>query len=454
MKNLYIIITIVICSFANVFNTKADPLTLFIDPLINFDGSNNGLSWNSAFQSVNQALEYTDVTNQNVIFLLKYGLHEPIKIWGTNMASVQIYGGCDEWCLSVEDRLLDDPSTRSIIVGTEDLPAVWLEGLPQTSKNIVDGLTLIGGRRMESLAIRMIGVCETIFSRCRIQDTNYSGNLIFIEGRNEGNPNHMISFVNSIIFHNHVTNIVKTFFSCCFVNSTIADNTCSNFMSINYPGIYDIFEIKNSIITNTSCVTTGGHVQVYCSSVANFRHFVDMEYNTSGLNIEFTNEDPDRYMPIPNQYITARGNIDYYTPYANILQGNLDIIGSRRYVRNTIDIGAYQCSQSYSRNYAPEFIEEEYEEEYEGYEEEDIMLNKINIYPTKLKSSENLFFEHNLESSLFVRVYNLNGVEVIYQDITNNDNIFLSLPIGMYIVTVCNSETLEIVRQEKIVITN
>lgn len=458
MKKLYIIISIVICSFTNIVNINAEALTLFIDPNINFNENNDGLSWNLAFQSVNQALEYTDVTGRDVVFLLKHGVHEPIKIWGTDIRSVEIYGGCDEWCLSPGDRLLDDPNMRTIIVGTENLPAIWLEGIERTSRNIIDGLTLVGGGMSESLAIRMIGTCETIFSRCRIQTTNHSGNLIFIEGSNhEGNPNYLISFVNTIISDNNVTNIVKTFFSCRFVNSTIVNNTCSNFMSINNPHAYDIFEIKNSIVTNTSCATVGGNVMVYNSSVASFRYFVDMEEgNTSGLNIDFERGEGDPYRHIPNQYITARGNIDFYTPYATIIsQGNLDIIGSRRYVRNSIDIGAYQCSQSYSRSYAPEFIEEEeYEEVYEDSEEEDMTLNEVNIYPTKLNSGENLYFEHNLESSLFVKIYNLNGIEVVYQDITNNDNIFLSLPTGMYIVTMCNSETHEIVRQEKIVITN
>lgn len=462
MKKLYIILSIVICSFANIFNANADPLVLFIDSHVAFDENlNNGSDWPLAFQSVNQALEYIDVTGRDVIFLLKYGYQEPIKIGGrTNIASVEIYGGCDEWCRTPEDRLLDDPTTRTIIEGT-DLPAIWFESLPRTSRNIVDGLTLVGGTKTESLAIRMVGCCETIFSRCRIQDTDNTGNLIFIEGSNhEGNPNYLISFVNTVISDNNVTNIVKTFFSCRFVNSTIVNNDCTNFMSINYPDTYDIFEIKNSIVKNTSCVTTGGSVMVYCSSVASFRYFVDMEeHNTSGLNIEFTNEAADPYKHVPNQYITAKGNLDYYTSYANIIpDGNLDIIGSRRYVRNTIDIGAYQCSQSYSRSYAPEFIDEEYEEdfedEYEEYEEEDMLLTNINIYPTKLNSGQTLHFEHNLENSLFVRIYNLSGIEMVSQEIANNDDIYLSLPTGMYIVTMSNPETEEIVRQEKIVVTN
>ena len=452
MKKLYIIISIVICSFTNIFNIKAEPLTIFIDPEAYFNGYNDGSDWPLAFQSINQALEYTDVTGRDVIFLLKYGVHEPIKICGTGIRSVEIYGGCDEWCISPDDRLLDDPNMRTIIQGTDNLPAIWLESLAQTSRNIIDGLTLIGGGMGESLAIRMIGTCETIFSRCRIEDANHPGNLIFIEGNNfENNPDYLISFVNTIISDNNVTNIVKTFFSCRFVNSTIVNNTCSNFMSINNPHAYDIFEIKNSIVTNTSCATVGGNVMVYNSSVANFRYFVDMENNTSGLNVEFTYESDEPYRHMPNQYITARGNIDYYTPYANISLGNRDIRGNRRYERTSlnIDLGAYQCSQTYSRSYVPEFIEEEYE----AYEE-DMTLNEINIYPTKLNSGENLYFEHNLESSLFVKIYNLNGIEVVYQDITNNDNIFLSLPTGMYIVTMCDSETQEIVRQEKIVITN
>jgi hypothetical protein len=214
-----------------------------------------------------------------------------------------------------------------------------------------------------------------------------------------------------------------------------------------------VFDIKNSIVKNTPCNSSGCSVNVYNSSVANFSNFVDSCNNTSGLNIAFEDNEDDPYKHVPNQYITARGNYDYYEYYANIIpDGQLDIIGNRRYERRTfnIDLGAYQSSQTYSRSYAPEFIEEEYEE----YETEDMVLNDINIYPTKLNSGENLYFEHNLESSLFVKIYNLNGVEVVYQDITNNDKIFLSLPTGIYIVTMCNSETQEIVRQEKIVVTN
>mgnify|MGYP003302489340 CR=1 FL=1 len=82
------------------------------------------------------------------------------------------------------------------------------------------------------------------------------------------------------------------------------------------------------------------------------------------------------------------------------------------------------------------------------------LLTNINIYPTKLNSGETLHFEHNLDNSLFVRIYNLSGIEVVSQDVTNNDDIYLSLPSGMYIVTMSNPETEEIVRQEKIVVTN
>lgn len=79
-----------------------------------------------------------------------------------------------------------------------------------------------------------------------------------------------------------------------------------------------------------------------------------------------------------------------------------------------------------------------------------VCLNKI----TDINSGETLHFEHNLDNSLFVRIYNLSGIEVVSQDVTNNDDIYLSLPSGMYIVTMSNPETQEIVRQKKIVVTN
>jgi hypothetical protein len=452
MKKLYLILSIVICSFANIFNANA--LTLRIDPEAVLDGYNDGSSWDRAFPTVESALQYTNVTNQDVTFLLKYGEHEPIKIHNTRMNSVTIYGAYDEYCGTTADRYLDDPYSRTIIRGTATEPAIWIEGMPAASRNIIDGITLIGGERNESLAIRVVGACEVIFSRCRIQDTNHSGNLIFIEGySSSAYPQHMVSFVNSIISDNNVTNIVNAFFSCCFINSTIVNDTCNTFMKVSSNQSHYVFDIKNSIVKNTPCNSSGCSVNVYNSSVANFSNFVDSCNNTSGLNIAFEDNEDDPYKHVPNQYITARGNYDYYEYYANIIpDGQLDIIGNRRYERRTfnIDLGAYQSSQTYSRSYAPEFIEEEYEE----YETEDMVLNDINIYPTKLNSGETLHFEHNLDNSLFVRIYNLSGIEVVSQDITNNDDIYLSLPSGMYIVTMSNPETEEIVRQEKIVITN
>ena len=460
MKKLYIILSIVICSFANIFNANA--LILHIDPEAVLDEDSDGLTWEHAFPTVESALQYTNVTNLDVIFLLKYGEHAPIKIWHTGMNSFQIYGAYDEECGTTADRYLDAPDYRTIIRGTATQPAIWIEGMPTASSNIIDGITLIGGERNESLAIRIVSACEIIFSRCRIQDTDHAGNLIFMEGG--GNPNypqHKVSFVNSIISDNNVTNIVNAYFSCSFVNSTVINNTCNTFMKVNYNQSHYVFDIKNSIVKNTPCNSSGCSVKVYNSSIVNFSNFIDSCNNTSGLNIAFEDNDDDPYKHIPNQYITAKGNYYYYEYYANIIpDGQLDIIGNNRYERRTriIDLGAYQCSQTYSRSYAPEFIDGEYEEdfedEYEEYEEEDMLLTDINIYPTKLNSGETLHFEHNLENSLFVRIYNLSGIEVVSQDVTNNDDIYLSLPSGMYIVTMSNPETEEIVRQEKIVVTN
>lgn len=450
MKNLYITLLASCFIWINIFNINADDITLFIDPDATVTlGVTDGLSWDKAFPSVECALQYTDVTNSDVTIYIKYGEYGPIKIWDTGMNSIRIYGHCEGTEVVPNDRYLDDPTLRTTIYGTATQPAIWIEDMPATSENVIDGLTLIGGGRSESLAIRLVDVCETIFSRCRIQNTSNPGNLIFLEGINSvANSNKHVAFVNSIISDNqNVTNIVKTFFNCSFINSTIVNNICSNFMEIVNPQNYNNYEIKNSIIHNTSSKTTGGTIKVYNSSVPNFTYFLDVVDNRSGLNIEFTDNTDDPYEHIPNQYITAMGNIDFYSHYASkIPDGQFDIIGNRRYERRTnyIDLGAYQGSQTYSRSYAPEFINEE----------NNMSLNNISIYPTRLNSGETLHFEHNLDNSLLVKIYNSSGTEVMSQEITNNDNILLSLPTGIYIVAMCNPETQEIAHQEKIVVTN
>jgi hypothetical protein len=55
MKKLYLILSIVICTFANIFNANA--LTLRIDPEAVLDGYNDGSSWDRAFPTVESALQ-------------------------------------------------------------------------------------------------------------------------------------------------------------------------------------------------------------------------------------------------------------------------------------------------------------------------------------------------------------------------------------------------------------
>lgn len=458
MKNLYLTLLISLFICANIFNANSKtPIKLFIDPNAILDLSyTNGLTWETAFPTVESALQYTDVTNSDVIIYLKHGEHAPIKIHNTGMNEVKIYGGYVGPDFSTNTRDLDDPYARTIIRGTATQPAIWIEGMPTTSENVIDGLSLIGGSFSESLAIRVVGVSETIFSRCRIQDTNCPGNLIYLEGNNStANSNYKVSFVNSVIFHNNVTNIVETFFNCCFVNSTVVNNSCTNFMRMEFPTNYNTYEVKNSIIKNTQCKSSGAPVKVYNSAVVNFRYFIDMENNTSGLNIGFTGEEDNPYEHIPNEYITARGNINFYNEYFEIIpQDNLDIIGNNRYIIDQdqiyIDLGAYQGSQVYSTSYVSENIQEE-----NYYDEKNInSLNIANIYPTKLNSGEMLYLEHNLDIPVFVKIYNLNGVEIISQEIISKDNISLSLSTGIYIVAMQNAETQEIVCQKKIIVTN
>ena len=450
MKNLYITLLASCFIWINIFNINAEIIHLFIDSDATVTpGETTGNNWDNAFPSVECALQYTDVTNSDVTIFIKHGEQAPIKIWNTGMKKLTIYGGCDGTEFSANDRYLEEPLTRTIIQGTETQPAIWIEGLPNTHINVIDGLSLVGGGWTESLSIRVIDACNIVFSRCRIEGISSPGNLIYLEGINSAaNSNCKVSFVNSIINDNqYATNIVKTFFNCCFVNSTIVNNSCENFMEMVNPQNYNDYEIKNSIICNTTCETTGANIKVYNSSVPNFRYFFDFGGNTSGLNIEFTGNDYDPYEHIPNQYITARGDINFYREYIGVIpQDNRDIINNMRYERleQTIDLGPYQGVQVYARSYAPEFINEE----------NNMSLNNISIYPTRLNSGETLHFEHNLDNSLLVKIYNSSGTEVMSQEITNNDNILLLLPTGIYIVAMCNPETQEIAHQEKIVVTN
>lgn len=432
---------------------SAQPTTYYIAP--GGSGAQTGSSWSDAAPSINSIINNV---SGDVIFFLKAGTYGPIKIWGqSNITSVKIYGGFsgNEILAMPSFRDLDDPANRTIIEGRNDgstgspytYPALWLE-TNFAGTTVVDGLTLRGTGSQESLALRLVYTVNTIINRCRFEGTDGSGSLIFVEGIPNGSAH--LAIINSVIANNSCTRIAKCGYGVKFINTTIADNSCSEFMNLYLSGYQDTYELKNSIVTNTSTTVSGyWPVYVYNSVVDDFTDFYDTGIgNYSGVNLEFTSGNPDDpYACVPNPYTTAGGDINHIMSYIQTLNDPYDIIGVMRVSGTSIDIGAYQGSQIVPmRQEAPGRMEIEDSENIE-------LPAALGIYPTDLRSGETLYFEKNIDSSLTARIYSANGVEVYSSQLTSPvEQVSVSCSAGIYIIIVTDDATGECISQKKIVV--
>ena len=452
-----ILYTLVAALFLLSGALSAQQTTYYIAP----GGTGTGLPlpgdssvWDNAASSINSIINNV---SGDVIFCLKAGTYGPIKIWGqSNITSVKIFGGFsgNEILPMPSFRDLDDPANRTIIEGRNDgstgssyhYPALWLE-TNFAGTTVVDGLTLRGTGSQSSLALRLVYAVNTIINRCRFEGTDGSGSLIFVEGIPNGSAH--LAIINSVIANNSCTRIAQCGYGVKFINTTIADNSCSEFMNL-YLRTQDTYELKNSIVTNTSTTVSGyWPVYVYNSVVDDFTDFYDTGIgNYSGINLEFTSGNPDDpYACVPNPYTTAGGDMNHIMSYIQTLNDPYDIIGVMRVSGTSIDIGAYQGSQIVPmRQEAPGRMEIEDSENIE-------LPAALGIYPTDLRSGETLYFEKDIDSSLTARIYSANGVEVYSSQLTSPvEQVSVSCPAGIYIIIVTDDATGERISQEKIVV--
>jgi hypothetical protein len=258
-----------------------------------------------------------------------------------------------------------------------------------------------------------------------------------------------VAIINSVIADNACTNIAQCGYGLKFINTTIANNDCSAFLETYLVNNPDLYEIKNSIVTNTYTWTIGPWaVDVYNSIVDDFSYFNDNGGNHAGVPLDFTSNDVyNPYACEPNQYLTARGNAAYIVPYLQYLNDYYDIIGIMRLSGQSIDIGAYQGPQIY---YSP-MLAPAPEMDIEHLENPD----GVRIYPTSVYSGESVYIENSFESPFTARVYNMSGMELYSVSLSSQlERISLPLPAGVYIMTVTDDSTSERLRQEKIIIRN
>lgn len=426
------------------------------------EGTGNGVPqlgdesvWTNAAPSINSIL---DTIGGDLIFYMKAGTYGPIKVWGRDtmpyqITSLKIYGGFsgDELIPIPLSRDLDNPENRTIIEGINDggySPALWLE-TDFVGTTVIDGLTLRSGGNQESLALRLIYTVNTIINRCRFEGSDGSGNLIFVEGIPDGSSH--LAIINSVISNNNCTRIAECGYGVKFINTTIADNQCSELMNLYLFNYQDTYELKNSIVKNTSTSISGyWQLDAYNSIVDDFLSIHDTGIdNHSGINFDFTSDNPDDpYACVPNQYITAGGNLNYLMPYMAILNDAYDIIGNLRTNNGTnIDIGAYQGSQIVpSPQNAPMRMDMK--------DSENINIpTSLKIYPTQISSGGTVYFEKGFESELTARVYSNLGMEVYSGALVSSvEELSISYPAGVYIITVTDNVTGERVAQEKIVV--
>lgn len=446
MKSTLTLLTTLLFLTMTVWNVRADDI-IYMSP----DGTGSGYNgWSDATSDITSALP--SLSGGKLTVYMKAGIYDtPVRIHYSDinpnapLTNVEIYGGFsgNEILPSPLFRDFSNPANRTVIKGDSSEYTIYIEASLR-GKSRIDGVTI--SNEQIGAAIKYISYGDIIISKCRFEN-NLGGNhyMLYMESLNGE-----MSIINSVIADNDVVAIYSGSDGCKFINSTIANN--ENYYLMKITNGNGDNEIRNSIVYNTltrlyNRIQYG--VSVSNSIVTDFQYLTDDGNNCSGLIIPFTGDYDDPYSCPAWIYTTAKGDPNHLTPYLQSGDTDLkDIVGADRFnlTANTIDIGAYQGPQEISSpQYMPELkIEDSYSIDFP---------TEVSVYPTDIRSGETIYFEKNMDNSLTARIYNTGGVEVYSASLSSSvEEVSVSCPAGIYIITITDDSTGQRLSQEKIIV--
>lgn len=401
------------------------PTTYYVNALAT--GTNDGTSWQNAFVKIENAL--SKACEDDEIWVAE-GTYTPQKGKAFKMLNkVNMYGGFP----STGNPTMNDRNWnkyQTILEGNENSVFInyFSEEFPLTNETIIDGFILENGIGNNMINVGLAGgaICNTnasptlrnliirnnsAYGGAAIYNLNNSAPILInclLHGNSYTGPN----TYGSVIFNFNTSNNTK------LINCTLVNNKASAITNYNQPTVL----VYNSIIFNNikGYASNFKLAIVYTNCIVGdnlTNNIWDNNYGINGGNN--LNQDPNLYnYHLPSHSVAIdKGNNTFFTQHYT---GKYDLQMSDRFHNSRIDLGAYEFNPLLSLQNPGN-------------------SSNIKIYPNPV--TDRLFIEYESAEISALKVFSINGKEVLSSTITPELNIE-NLNPGAYILCLYNKNTL------------